>query len=118
MLGDWVLCDGKPYQVAEISAGLLCIDAERELFADPEDVQPIPLTPEILEKNGYICRGGLWVIPEVKRLDLGLFAIGIDDGCGVGLCIMPGGEITYFCDSVHQLQHALRLCGIEKEIVL
>ena len=36
MIGDWVLCDGIPYQVAEIAPGLLCIDAERELFANPE----------------------------------------------------------------------------------
>lgn len=118
MLGDWVLCDGEPYQIAEISAGLLCIDAERELFANPEDLEPIPLTGEILEKNGLICHSGLWVVPEAKRLDLGLFYIGIDDGCGVGICVMPEGKMTYFCNSVHQLQHVLRLCGTEKEIVL
>ena len=118
MLGDWVLCDSKPYRISQIG-DILCLENdEKSWLAYPEEVSPIPLTSEFLEKSGFICRSGLWVVPEVKRLDLGLFGVGIDDGCGVGFCVMPEGEITYFCNFVHELQHALRLCGIEKEVVL
>lgn len=120
MLGDWVLCDGKPYQIAEISAGLLCIDAERALFADPEDLQPIPLTPEILEKNNisekraeeiyvFYDSDEFCITPDINRegKERWMFYCGRGEH-DANICI-------YF---VHQLQHALSLCGIEKEIVL
>jgi hypothetical protein len=80
-------------------------------------LDPIPLTPKILEKNGFQFYNGIWYV-DFDRLDLGVLAIGIDDGCGVGFCIMPDGEVSYFCNSVHQMQHFLRLCLIEKEITL
>ena len=113
MIGDWVLCDGKPYQVAEISAGLLRIDAERKLFADPEDVEPIPLTAETLDKNGWKW-GESW----------GAF---VNDNSPIQF--EHGTENNRFwwvehngliapINAVHELQHALRLCGIEKEVTL
>ena len=82
------------------------------------DIEPIPLTSEILEKNGFSpngeecwsCKAG-WLIPSeydkegvVKSWDTSI--IGEKNGFD--------GIIFY----VHQLQHALRICGIEKEIVL
>ena len=122
MLGDWVLCDGKPYQVAEISAGLLCIDAERELFANPEDVKPIPLTPEILEKNGWKVYPAITFLRFNDRYELEY-----DCECHT-LEIFATAEdreklaksifLSYNIQFVHELQHALRDCGIEKEIVL
>lgn len=113
MLGDWVLCDGEPYQIAEISAGLLCIDAERELFANPEDLQPIPLTPEILEKNGWTH------YEDDKDSFHGKDCVFLNqkEG-GYGVCIDNVRTISGTIHYVHELQHALRLCGIEKEIVL
>lgn len=110
MLGDWVLCDGEPYQVAEISAGLLCIDAERELFADPEDVQPIPITPEILEKNGW---------ERISSVDRDFW-----HSAGVVLQESEDYEGAYlwglavYVRYVHELQHLVRVLQIEKEIVL
>jgi hypothetical protein len=131
MLGDWVLCDGKPYQVAEISAGLLCIDAERELFANPEDLEPIPLTPEILEKNGWLATHYSYGnINEDKDKKGVAYALLEDGGLKVATVdfreeeievelFNQMGHLTSECiTAIHQLQHALRLCGIEKEIVL
>ena len=69
-------------------------------FRDIEDshLEPIPLTPEILEKNGFSRNG----------LDIALFdRKGGDDFVGAA-------NLQF----VHELQHALRLCGIKKEIVL
>jgi len=110
MLGDWVLCDGEPYQVAEISAGLLCIDAERALFATPEDLQPIPLTPEILEKNGW---------KRIPSEDTEVWYI-------FGLVLRKSEEyegaylwgLSVYVRSAHELQHLVRVLQIEKEIVL
>lgn len=78
---------------------------------------PIPLTPEILEKNGFVKNGeydewniGTWETPYLLGVSLERPAITIK---------WKGSSI--FLDQaqhVHQLQHALRLAGIEKEIEL
>ena len=73
-----------------------------------EDIEPIVLTQEILEKNGWrynkvddvfypkMLKGELpWIVGKE-----GLFRV--KDFC----------TISY----VHQLQHALRLCGIDKDV--
>ena len=53
MLGDWVLCDGKPYQINQIG-DILCMENEdKSLLAYPEEVSPIPITAKILKKNGW-----------------------------------------------------------------
>ena len=79
------------------------------------DLRPIPLTPEILEKNG--------------------FHEGWDEDIKLMVCdtiiVETGNNYKLYKDGkmylrrvlaplyyVHQLQHALRICGIEKEIIL
>lgn len=120
MLGDWVLCDGKPYQVAEIAAGLICIDAERALFADPEDLQPIPLTAEILKKNNISEERAEEVYVFYNSDDFCITPDFDDDWkeCWMFYCGKKGHDANICIYYVHQLQHALHLCGIEKEIVL
>ena len=68
---------------------------------------PIPVTPEILEKNGWE-ETEYW--HEYK------------DGNTIIQCSLPdmrgiinGVEIEHFkCEYVHQLQHLLRLCGLDE----
>jgi len=119
MTGDWVLYRGQPHKVKEIYHGLICIEAQTgidavlgEFDAFLEDIQPIPLTQEILEKNGFkdcqfygelLSEGGWQIICDCSRL-------GMRHGAGWMMDIP--------CKYVHELQHALRLCKIEKEIVL
>ena len=106
MLGDWVLCDGKSYQIAEIG-GMVCIDYENELFASLEDIEPISLTAEILEKNGFASLSGHdWWYKDFH----------ISLSCTKDLTLVCGRTIQF--SFVHELQHALRLCGIEKTIEL
>ena len=140
MLGDWVQHrDGTPYQIAEIG-GMVCIDAEQELFASLEDIQPIPLTAEILEKNGFIKDANkddkltdtyhLLVPTGFERksftIQVSLYKEPI---CGVSTLVKCWGWLPpynggmndiHLCgvNYVHELQHALKLCGIEKEITL
>lgn len=60
MKGDYVLCNSKICRVKEIG-GIVCVatvdDKEEffcnEFFCNAEDIEPIPLTAEILKKNGF-----------------------------------------------------------------
>lgn len=113
MIGDWVLDTrtGIPLRVNPFMAE----------FEVPE-WQPIPLTLEILKKNGILhdkC-SFYYVIKDDENLECtyyirqtsqGNWEIGVDIGaytCPVFV------EIKY----VHELQHALRLYKIDKEIII
>ena len=78
-------------------------------------LQPIPLTPEILKKNfpsttdWYFIGTDKFCFRIDKHKDKWDLYFG-RDGKGTNLQI----KISY----VHELQHALRLCGINKEIEL
>ena len=75
-------------------------------------LKPIPLTPEILEKNGWEKRPTGYVFyTDGKRYDNSLWYIFDSNTFVVNTAKF---QIKY----VHQLQHALRLCGIEKEIIV
>lgn len=88
-----------------------------------DDILPVPLTPEILEKNGCkrydeaMRRDGLYKYEIGSSRCIVVFDINsvkkpfID--CENATCRMQR-EIIY----VHELQHALRLCGIDKTITL
>lgn len=122
MFGDWVLHDGQPYQYYapyldennEISDGVWLIDKRgNKWFVGVEDIKPVPLTEEIKEKNGFVpaqCNsifdemGCAILYGKYERLDE-------DKMLNLGDNLWP---IKY----VHELQHALRLCGINKEITL
>lgn len=79
--------------------------------------EPIPLTPEILENNGFVKNGeynewnmGTWKTPYLLGVSLERPMITIKwNGSSIFI-----DQAKY----VHQLQHALRLAGIEKEIEL
>jgi len=128
MVGDWIktsntlpLCGGEIGRVAAISKCLtMDFEFKRNDLIPFELVNPIPLTPEILEKNGFRKdkETSQWYFKSEDRLDMGILAAGIDDGCGVGFCVMPNSAITYYCKYVHELQHYLRLIGGAEEIIL
>ena len=135
MIGDWVLCDGKSYQIAEIG-GMVCLDAEEELFASLEDIEPIPLTPEILEKNGFkksesdiLSQTWAWAEKSEKIynrwVQITFYNVpinGVSYLTKIETCSSKGDGVNrlHSCDieSVHELQHCLKLVGIEKNIVL
>lgn len=84
---------------------------------------PIPLTPDILEKNGFriVFESELHVSyfqdiesfhTEVKVDKIGIYQkLSMRDGLGNGVTIVE-------CKYVHQLQQALILCRINKKITL
>ena len=99
IVGDWVYDTILKFNTRVEMLSLSGIRGEfHEKVWDEKTFEPIPLTPEILEKNGFSRNG----------LDIALFdRKGGDDFVGAS---------NLQC--VHELQHALRLCGIEKEIEL
>jgi len=133
MIGDWVEINDIPKQIKfiddcinhKIIAHGVNKDGKTIVYVGKlnEEVKPIPLTPEILEKNGFriIFEGELHVSYfqdierfhiEVKVDKIGIYQkLSMLDGLGNGATIVE-------CKYVHQLQHALRLCRIEKEIIL
>lgn len=90
-----------PMRVAEISSDEVMLQlGSVKHYAFVDDLQPIPITAEVLEKNGlHEAEFGLVVKPKSNEL------------CAtVGTSI----EIKY----IHELQHFLRLMKTDKEIVL
>ena len=130
MIGDWLhlhyrsALEGevhKDFRVAQIrnDYGDLCVWAEvggnmgaLESKYGKSHISPIPLTLEILERNGWKWNERLlWLDDRVFALDVGC------DGVNAFWWHMfdsPVVPINY----VHELQHVLRVCGIEKEIVV
>ena len=91
-------------------------------------IEPIPLTPEILEKNGF-KECGKDDTDGAILYELGDDFLGVSlwvniEPCLLGIWRTWAGESLYSVikelpiSFVHQLQHALRLCGIDKEIIL
>ena len=119
MIGDWVKFMDEPLKVQHVyNNGYDDVVAETmEEFLDEDGViceeikdvplvncSPIPLTPEILEKNGWgYDMDDMWQHEEV-----GFY---IEKWNGRFRCY----EINDIkLDSVHQLQQTLRLCGLDK----
>ena len=77
-----------------------------------DEIQPIPLTPEILEKNGWEKRPTGYVFyTDGKRYDNSLWYI---FGSNTFVVNTAKFQIKY----VHQFQHVLKLLNIDKEIEL
>lgn len=78
-------------------------------------IEPIPLTNEILEKNGFeYYHKNFASLSYDHQFKLEMEKWPDENGLGGLWSITDLIKIRY----VHELQHALRLCGIEKEIVL
>jgi hypothetical protein len=136
MIGDWVCLEDENLPLEEryfkieylaISAGVSWVnqgtnasiglgDGESLIPVFRDEIYPIPLTPEILEKNGFeAIKEGRY--PSLRNyyndIIFQLEGIKEEGNCKI-LYIFKNIPILY----VHQLQHALKLCGIDKEIVV
>ena len=130
-VGDWVRWDaeyGKPQivMVTEIHWNRIVGECKGiEYGMRLSNIHPIPITAEILEKNGW-SNDGMYAtlrIDEHRHLEyyyhefrLRKWYCGVDEWQNHAKV----SDITFaaHCYSVHQLQHALRLAGGDKEINL
>lgn len=134
MIGDWLKhANGKFYQVTRIdvlsNGDIHYACGTPHLWEYNNKFEPIPLTKEILEKNGFVYKseGMLYVYYNyagdgyisIRLSDLldGEWELAIDN-----YDKFNDSHIQYTIDrcflKVHELQHAMKLCGIEKKIQL
>lgn len=122
MIGDYICLDGDVNYDNPIRIQQIGYQGENDIVADSdvfgvEDIIPIPLTEEILVKNGFED-----VTEEGDRIRLlGTF----DENDNLTFVNLYPATIGYGTDIpqlkvyyVHQLQHLLRLAGVQKEIEL
>lgn len=79
-----------------------------------EYLDPIPLTAEILEKNGFTRFGTDYIL---KEMHFGLENPSIPSNYLDNYWLRVSIKAVHI-EYVHQIQNALRLCGIDKEIEL
>ena len=115
MIGDWVLLQGKPYQIDMLNGY-----QESDL-----GFEPIPITIELLEKNGFERENLITSYNHYTGIDnrvslnddfyyinsRDVWSVHVDseDYCTIANC-----ELTY----LHELQHLLKLCNIDFEFVV
>ena len=103
MVGDWVICNH--YQDKPFTKQFVVADFAKGEY---EFCEPIPLTDDILMKNGfrYSISHDDWT-----NADCNFFLYKSYNSYRI---LNTDIKLNY----VHELQHMLRLCGIEKEIVI
>lgn len=118
---DWVNLSDEmgniaPFRVNSVQCG--DVDAENYItvsdFFNPfyeGEFQPILITAEILEKNGFVNDGSRW-----HKLDGNNFTVMCNPYYTVVRIVGNDCALTGQAEYIHQLQQALRLCGIDKEI--
>lgn len=131
MIGDWVFDNfhQAKARVNTLTRALLWVAVEeKDGFYDDkqlryEDVKPIPITEEILRKNGWECNDEDTMFAIRTWSDGWLKLLGADD-CGYRIVVTSdydyeeSNNTPFILQYVHELQHALRLRRIENEIEL
>lgn len=129
MIGDWVMSFGAPHKIVGIRTDsfypYIKTDMSDTWYEEgmKDLLEPIPLTTEILEKNGFEKIEGC-VTAEAYILDKGewgeanLIIRRFDFNESFVICTPKDQTARISIGYVHELQHALRLAGIKKEIVL
>lgn len=117
---DWVCLedDPTPRQVDWIRSGEVGLYWNK--IVTPPYIKPIPLTVEILEKNGLEKDNHGRLYGEYFDEDVNsCLEISVDDKTGEIWWSYNWDEYRIIrLRYVHELQHALRLCGITREIIL
>lgn len=109
------------------------VSGESSHWCTIEKVEPIPLTPEILEKNGFKKDGFTNLSADYYYSDEACsVCINLNSTCDKSKSIWAenrNSKVSVSIEehrhsmqkkplSVHQLQYAIRFCGAEKEIIL
>ena len=94
------------------------LDGKELITTSINNVLPIPITKEILEKNGFekdarnesYYKWNWYILQDNVSYDMETGIVRLFKVSDLTFC----HPIGY----VHELQHALRLCGVEKEITI
>lgn len=124
MIGDWV------YGTEKKKYGR--VDKLDNYELEDCDIVPIPLTAEILEKNGFLLHNSasyfkeyMWTTGGIDEYADVYIEVGKDqqdnwrwDNLKFKVHFFSGDVSLMKMHYVHELQHALKLCKIDKEIEL
>ena len=127
MIGDWIYRMDLKIPVPSKIIGMKVINHDKmeyivDVFNNNEnsvelylnEIEPIQLTPEILEKNGFSeVTKRKWVLSDKYTGDEVLVLYEVAKGFA-----MPTSGLTIGLQNVHELQHLFKLCGMAKEIEL
>ena len=138
-IGDWVAYNNDNYQILNLGAlayvagvGLqyrsyLALTKGYDIHDDVDigDISPVPLTLEILEKNGWeLDKYRIWHRLSVDDNTHANVFLGVER-CRIEVMRKSGDSDYFSCYAdvepepyVHNLQRVLRLVGVDKEIVL
>lgn len=138
MIGDWVFDGDEVARVTSLTCDGIIETTHR--ISNIEIVTPIPLTAEILEKNRFIKDAykddrltDTYHLCVPTGFERNSFTIQVrlykQPICGVNTLVKCWGWLPpynggmndiHLCSAnyVHELQHALKLCGIDKIIEL
>lgn len=120
IVGDIFMVDNQPRKVTWIGASFPRVEIDGvDVACKNSDLKPIPLTPEIIEKNGWEFTGGqvdedgfTWdiysnrgVLPDLYYYPDGKFSV-----------FMYGKEVLPDIKYIHQLQHILFGLNINYEM--
>lgn len=122
MLNDLVLFDNRVCKIVATNAYRDCVelidisDKDEVIGKYAKHISPIPLTAEILKKNGFILKGKTYI----EQADV-FFKKGIEFYMEIMFiknnkaCVSINSKnYIYNIEYVHELQHVLRLCGLTK----
>ena len=140
MIGDWLFPynETEPRRVEHLKYqyemsgkyDVVAFDKNPYTFNYTGFCKPVPITREILEKNGFVYRkdsGAFIVYAEEsysnQTVEVTLFNVESEfRNIQLHICESNSPQETMLhlmeCNYVHQLQHALRLAGIDMEITL
>lgn len=118
MIGDWVVNpvhkDKRKIEGVYYDKDLSCLVATDGRFPQ-EYFEPIPLTAEVLEKNGFSYDSAFWCFPLPKYQGMACLVAYYDEYDERVAEEVRGHWVfdeNYITDYVHELQHDLRLCGL------
>ena len=129
MIGDWVAQkhSGLLLKVSEVRPPYIIADGEDGQFHE-DTLEPIPLTAELLEQNGFVTKDkpDYWAgyrSYTYKEGSTGLtFHLYHDTGKykWSGKCEISLNALPYWVrfEYLHELQNILKICRIDKEITI
>lgn len=117
-IGDYVNYRGQIIKVTSLydkgSSNEIGWGIKEDTWVNAINIEPIPLTAEILEKNGFKLDkedGWWWLSPKIGITfwEEGDIELELEN---------KHSSVNIHINYLHQLQHVIRICGIEKTIEL
>lgn len=121
-VGDWIKAGGEPARVIQL--GIAGRNKAKGLsgriygFLTSVEIQPIPITPEILKSNGWYEDDYDTCTDYVTDNTIIMYNKERKDWKGYIMNGSPEVRVKVFFSYVHELQHALRLAGLDENIRL